>query len=142
MLGERPGRPSRLRHAHARLSRDLFYLSAMSCSRNNGYALFNSTPNPPLSRGLTLGRLNQAEGGRYALQNLSSALYEERTDSSKYLKFEVWPAPGRSKPTFQDAVRASYRPIHKGHKFGPSWVRRFVLSLGYFHRILRCLCNL
>lgn len=34
---------------------------------------------------------------------------------------EWWPAPGLSKPSFDEATKQRYTPIAKGHRFGPSW---------------------
>lgn len=39
---------------------------------------------------------------------------------------EVWHAPGRSKPTFEEAKRKHYRPLKKGERFGPSWTNHWV----------------
>lgn len=40
---------------------------------------------------------------------------------------QVWDAPGRSKPTFAEAVRAKgYRTLKKGDSFGPIWSNHWV----------------
>lgn len=39
---------------------------------------------------------------------------------------EVWHAPGRSKPSFDEARRKHYKPIRKGERFGPSWTNHWV----------------
>lgn len=49
-----------------------------------------------------------------------------RTDAPEYVRMEVWHAPGRSKPTFDEAKRAHYKPLKKGDKFGPSWTNHWV----------------
>lgn len=67
------------------------------------------------------GRLDQFIGGHYAAQNLSSALFLHRLDTAPAVRMEVWHAPGRSKPTFEEAVRAKgWKEAKKGMEMGPS----------------------
>jgi len=75
---------------------------------------------------ITLGRLDNFEGGQYSNINLSSALFEARDDSPQSISLSVWHAEGRSKPTFEQAVRAKYSPLKKGDSFGPSWTNHWV----------------
>ncbi|OCF58446.1 alpha-mannosidase [Kwoniella mangroviensis CBS 10435] len=82
--------------------------------------------------GSTHGRLDQFIGGHYADYNLSSLLFAHRLDDSKHVKLEVWSAPNRSKPSFEEAKRQNYRIAHKGEEFGPSWSNhwfRFTLHI-------------
>lgn len=51
-----------------------------------------------------------------------------RTDSQEHVKMEVWHAPGRSKPTFDEAKRKHYKALRKGERFGPSWTNHWVRS--------------
>ncbi|WVQ95701.1 hypothetical protein IAU59_002800 [Kwoniella sp. CBS 9459] len=71
--------------------------------------------------GSTHGRLDQFIGGHYRDYNLSSLLFAHKLDDEKHVKLEVWSAPNRSKPTFEEAKRQNYRPAKKGDEFGPSW---------------------
>ncbi|TYJ52493.1 hypothetical protein B9479_006887 [Cryptococcus floricola] len=71
--------------------------------------------------GSTGGRLNQFIGGHYAKYNLSSLLFAHRLDDTEHVKLEVWSAPDRSKPSFEEAKRQTYKPAKKGDSFGPSW---------------------
>lgn len=57
---------------------------------------------------------------------LSLLEFIARTDSYDHVKMEVWHAPGRSKPTFEEAKRKHYRPLKKGERFGPSWTNHWV----------------
>jgi alpha-mannosidase len=52
-------------------------------------------------------------------------LFAERIDDSKHVSLEVWSAPGRSKPTFAEAKRQTYKPAKKGDSFGPSWTNHW-----------------
>jgi alpha-mannosidase len=62
-------------------------------------------------------------GGRYSQWNLSSLIY---VDKRKDIEIVCWEAPGRSKPTFDEAKKeieaGNTKKIAPGHKFGPSWV--------------------
>ncbi|WRT70534.1 uncharacterized protein IL334_007532 [Kwoniella shivajii] len=75
--------------------------------------------------GSTHGRLDQFIGGHYADYNLSSLLFAHRSDDTKHVKLEVWSAPGRSKPSFEEAKRQNYKPAKKGEEFGPSWTNHW-----------------
>jgi len=52
-------------------------------------------------------------------------LYTHRFDDDNHVSLEVWSAPGRSKPSFEEAKRQSYRPTTKGELFGPSWTNHW-----------------
>ena len=81
-------------------------------------------------RDITQNRLNQLMGGHYSDQNLSSKLYIHRIDNPENVKLQVWSAPGRSKPTFEEAMKQKFRPTKKGESFGPSWTNHwFKVSL-------------
>ncbi|GAA5976513.1 hypothetical protein JCM11641_001325 [Rhodosporidiobolus odoratus] len=74
-------------------------------------------------RGLTLGRLNQFEGGPFP--NITDVLFEGRIDGDENVKMEVWSCPGREKVLFKEAVRKHYKPAKKGDMFGPSWTNHW-----------------
>jgi alpha-mannosidase len=66
-------------------------------------------------RDVTLGRLDRFEG------YLSDTLFEARDDTSNVVSLSVWHAPGLTKPSFQEAVKAKHwQPLKKGDSFGPS----------------------
>jgi len=70
------------------------------------------------------------QGGQYGGYNLSPLLCAHRLDDAEHVKLEVWSAPGRSKPTFAEATRQSYKPAKKGDQFGPAWTNHwFKLTL-------------
>ncbi|WWD20554.1 hypothetical protein CI109_105030 [Kwoniella shandongensis] len=71
--------------------------------------------------GSTHGRLDQFLGGHYRDYNLSALLYAHKLDDPEHVKLEVWSAPNRSKPSFEEAKRQVYKPAKKGDSFGPSW---------------------
>jgi hypothetical protein len=69
-------------------------------------------------------RLGTFLGGHYDDVNLSHVLFTERTDSDDYVKLLVWSAPGRSKPSFKEAMKQAekdgWKVAKKGNSFGPS----------------------
>ncbi|WOO79172.1 Alpha-mannosidase [Vanrija pseudolonga] len=73
----------------------------------------------------TRGRLDQFVGGHFAEVNLSALHFHARLDDEKHVKLEVWSAPGLTKPTFEEAKRAQYKPAKKGESFGPSWTNHW-----------------
>jgi alpha-mannosidase len=111
----------------------------MSCGHNHGaqanntstgsYPVQNLSPGAKWIKGLTRGRLDQFNGGHYSDVNLGSALYIHRLDSEEFVKLQVWSAPGRSKPFFDEAMKQEYKKAKKGDSFGPSWVRLICSNL-------------
>ncbi|KAK4688271.1 alpha-mannosidase, partial [Tremellales sp. Uapishka_1] len=73
------------------------------------------------SLGSLRGRLDQFHGGHYASTNLSALMFAHNLDDADHVKLEVWSAPGRSKPGFDEAKKQVYRPAKKGQEFGPSF---------------------
>jgi alpha-mannosidase len=71
-------------------------------------------------KSLTNDRTGQFTGGRYSDLNLSAVLFTERLDDKKYVELKVWSAPGRSKPSFEEAMSQEFKPASKGDFFGPS----------------------
>jgi alpha-mannosidase len=76
---------------------------------------------------LTQDRINQFTGGHFGDVNLSTALYTERLDSDKYVKLELWSAPGLTKPSFEEAMKQKFKKAGKGEVLGPSCELVFVL---------------
>lgn len=95
------------------------------------YPQLNFQARPKHIRDQTRARLNQFEGGHFSSQNLSSILYAHRIDSDTHaqnVKLIYWSAPGRTKPTFEEAVRAlakDGKEAKKGMEFGPSWTNHW-----------------
>ncbi|KAK4701933.1 alpha-mannosidase, partial [Phenoliferia sp. Uapishka_3] len=97
-------------------------------SRSSGGPLYpykSEGPKPLHFRDLTLGRLDRFEGGEYAGINLTSVLYEDRTDSTEYITLESWSSPGRTKTPFKEAIRQKFKPAKKGDTYGPSWTHHW-----------------
>ena len=69
-------------------------------------------------------RLGTFLGGHYGDVNLSHLLFTERVDSKDYVKLLVWSASGRSKPSFEEAIKQAekdgWKVARKGDSFGPS----------------------
>lgn len=91
----------------------------------SSYPLDGSSPGHKWIKSLTNDRAGQFTGGRWSSLNLSSVLYTERIDDKKYVELSVWSAPGRSKPTFEEAMRNKFKPAKKGDHFGPSWTNHW-----------------
>ncbi|BGP14223.1 hypothetical protein JCM10213_005885 [Rhodosporidiobolus nylandii] len=88
------------------------------------YPLLNlDGPQAQHFRGLTLGRLDQFEGGNFP--NITQVLFEHRIDAEENVKVEVWSCPGREKVPFSEAVRKPFKPAKKGDMFGPSWTNHW-----------------
>lgn len=84
-----------------------------------------SGPGAKWVKSLTNDRTGQFIGGRYSDLNLSSVLFTERVDDNKHVELKVWSAPGRTKPTFSEAMSKKFKPARKGDSFGPSCKRLF-----------------
>jgi alpha-mannosidase len=65
------------------------------------------------------------QGGHFADDNLSAVMFHHQRDGDDVVHLQVWSAPGRSKPTFEEAKRATYKPAKKGESFGPSWTNHW-----------------
>ncbi|KAH8919273.1 glycoside hydrolase family 38 protein [Atractiella rhizophila] len=89
------------------------------------YPELNFTPNAPIFKGTTNGRLDQFDSGSSGDTNVLAVLFEDRTDDEKHVQLEVWSAPGRTKPTFSEAVRQNFKPAKKGIMLGPSWTQHW-----------------
>ncbi|GAA6052494.1 hypothetical protein JCM3770_003794 [Rhodotorula araucariae] len=87
------------------------------------YPVVNHDPKAVHFRGLTLGRLDQFEGGNFP--NITQVLFQHRLDDKHHVILEYWSSPGRDKTPFKDAIRKSYKPAAKGLSLGPSWTNHW-----------------
>lgn len=71
-------------------------------------------------------RLNDFVGGQYADYNLTSVLFENRTDSHDVISLEKWSPKIGEKPPFAVAKKQKYIPAAKGDAFGPSWTNHWL----------------
>ncbi|KAF8671950.1 Alpha mannosidase, middle domain [Rhizoctonia solani] len=74
-------------------------------------------------KNLTKDRVKKFTDGSFASLNLPALMFTHRIDDADHVKLEVWSAPGRTKPTFEEAMKQDFKPAKKGQEFGPSWVR-------------------
>ncbi|CAO1631926.1 unnamed protein product [Sympodiomycopsis kandeliae] len=66
-------------------------------------------------------RLNDFTGGQYSDYNLTSVLFEDRSDASEVISLEKWSPKIGEKPPFSVAKKQRFVPSQKGDAFGPSW---------------------
>lgn len=66
-------------------------------------------------------RLPDFVGGQYAAYNLSSVLFEDRTDDASAIALYRWSPPAGEKPSFSEAVKHKFEKASKGDLMGPSW---------------------
>ncbi|KAI1383210.1 glycoside hydrolase family 38 protein [Hypoxylon trugodes] len=59
--------------------------------------------------------------GQWEHQNLLAMMYEGIASGPPNVRLSTWPAPGLSRPTFEEAVAGEYKPAAVGQSFGPSW---------------------
>ncbi|PWZ01460.1 putative AMS1-alpha-mannosidase [Testicularia cyperi] len=94
------------------------------------YPLLSTSDPRPVRSGLIRSiherRLDEFIGGQYADYNITSLLFEHRTDEEKYITVQSWTPPAGTKPTFEQAKTQKYVPAHKGIKFGPSWTNHWL----------------
>jgi alpha-mannosidase len=64
-------------------------------------------------------------GGHFSDINLSSVLFTHRLDDPEHVKLEVWSAPGLTKPSFDEAMKQTFKPVRKGISLGPSWTNHW-----------------
>ncbi|KIJ30485.1 glycoside hydrolase family 38 protein [Sphaerobolus stellatus SS14] len=106
----------------------------MSCNHHNhgggqAYPELNFSPGNKWVKGLTKNRINTMTQGHFSNVNLSSVLFADRRDDAEHVKLEVWSAPGRTKPGFEEAIKQKFKPAKKGDSFGPSWVSYIIDDL-------------
>jgi alpha-mannosidase len=86
----------------------------------NIYPERGTGPGAKWIKSITNDRAGQFTGGHYSGLDLSTVLFTERLDDKKHVNLKVWSAPGRSKPTFEEAMSKKFKPASKGNYFGPS----------------------
>ncbi|BGP23098.1 Glycoside hydrolase, 38 vacuolar alpha mannosidase [Rhodotorula toruloides] len=90
----------------------------------SSYPIFNNDgPRAQHFRGLTLRRLDQFESSNYP--NITSVLFQHRTDDPQHVQLEVWHSPGREKTPFKEAIRKKFVKAEKGMMLGPSWTNHW-----------------
>lgn len=106
------------------------------------YPELNFTPGAKWIKNLTQNRLGtfseflrlaaasvdaqaRVDGGHFSDVNLSSVLFIHRKDDQSLVKLQVWSAPGLTKPSFQEAMKQSFKYAQKGDSFGPSWTNHW-----------------
>jgi hypothetical protein len=95
-------------------------LANMAQSSSSTYADINLGAGAKWVKKLTQDRLNTFTGGHFGSVNLTSVLFTDRLDDEKHVQLQVWSAPGLTKPTFKEAMKAKFKSAKKGDKFGPS----------------------
>lgn len=91
--------------------------------------LSSSAPRPvrgPSIRSQDERRLNDFVGGQFASYNLTSVLFEAKTDDVKMIELEKWSPEAGEKPPFSVAKKQKYVRCRKGDTFGPSWSNHWV----------------
>jgi len=76
-------------------------------------------------KSLTQDRVKKFNDGSFAELNLPALMFIHRIDDADHVKLEVWSAPGRTKPSFKEAIKQEFRPAKKGQQFGPSWTNHW-----------------
>lgn len=98
-------------------------------SKNNdnqaGYPVLNAGPGAKWIKHLTRDRLDRFTGGLYSDSNLTSILFTHKLDNDAHVKLQVWSAPGLTKPSFEEAMKQTFKPAKKGDSFGPSWTNHW-----------------
>ncbi|PWN42751.1 putative AMS1-alpha-mannosidase [Ceraceosorus guamensis] len=66
-------------------------------------------------------RLEEFHGGQYSRWNLASVLFESSRDDEGVIRIWRWdPKPG-DKPSFDEAIKQTFRPSSTHENFSPSW---------------------
>lgn len=92
----------------------------MSTQKRDYYPELGTGPGAKWIKSLTNDRTGQFTGSRYPDLDLTAVLFTEKKDGKDYVELNVWSAPGRSKPTFKEAMNKEFKPAKKGDRFGPS----------------------
>jgi len=92
-----------------------------SSSDSSTYPEINYSPGAKWIKNLTKDRLSTFTGGHFSGSNLSSVLFIHRLDDASHVSLKVWSAPGLTKPSFQEAMKQTFKDAKKGDSFGPSW---------------------
>ena len=107
---------------------------AMMSTANSEYARTNFGVGAKWVKNLSKDRLGTFLDGRYGDVNLGSVLFTERIDDAEHVKLKGWSAPGRTKPSFQEAMKQHFVDISKGYAFGPSCTCS-IRGASYLHRL-------
>ncbi|KAI1501770.1 glycosyl hydrolases family 38 N-terminal domain-containing protein [Biscogniauxia marginata] len=59
--------------------------------------------------------------GQWEKRNLLAMMFEGVASGPPHVQLSTWPAPGLSRPTFEEAQAGEYKPAKVGDVFGPSW---------------------
>ncbi|KAF8604347.1 glycoside hydrolase family 38 protein [Ceratobasidium sp. AG-I] len=89
-------------------------------STSNSYPELNFGVGNKWIKSLTKDRVGKFTDGSYASLNLPALMFIHRIDDANHVKLEVWSAPGRTKPSFKEAIKQEFKPAKKGQQFGPS----------------------
>ncbi|KAI0032015.1 glycoside hydrolase family 38 protein [Vararia minispora EC-137] len=88
-----------------------------------GNKWIKASMHPPIN--LTKDRLGTFVTGFFSDVNLYSVLFTHRIDDTDHVKMQVWSAPELTKPSFEEAMKQSFRDVRKGESFGPSWTNHW-----------------
>ncbi|KAI0594457.1 glycosyl hydrolases family 38 N-terminal domain-containing protein [Biscogniauxia sp. FL1348] len=69
--------------------------------------------------------------GQWEKRNLLAMMFEGVASGPPHVQLSTWPAPGLSRPSFEEAMAGEFKPAKVGDVFGPSW------STHWFKVILR-----
>ncbi|TGJ86942.1 hypothetical protein E0Z10_g1832 [Xylaria hypoxylon] len=59
--------------------------------------------------------------GQWEKQNLLAMMFEGVASGPPNVQLWTWPAPGLSRPSFEEAMAGDFQPAKLGDTFGPSW---------------------
>ncbi|KAI1489751.1 glycosyl hydrolases family 38 N-terminal domain-containing protein [Biscogniauxia mediterranea] len=59
--------------------------------------------------------------GQWEKRNLLAMMFEGVASGPPHVQLWTWPAPGLSRPSFEEAMAGEYKPAKVGDVFGPSW---------------------
>ncbi|CEL56677.1 hypothetical protein RSOLAG1IB_08003 [Rhizoctonia solani AG-1 IB] len=62
-------------------------------------------------------------------------MFIHRVDDTDHVKLEVWSAPGRTKPSFEEAMKQDFKPAKKGQEFGPSFTVKIPAEWEKYERV-------
>ncbi|KAG8691622.1 Glycoside hydrolase, 38 vacuolar alpha mannosidase [Ceratobasidium sp. 423] len=86
-------------------------------------------------KNLTQDRVKKFTDGSYASLNLPALMFTHRIDDAEHVKLEVWSAPGRTKPSFEEAMKQDFKPAKKGQQFGPSFTVKIPAEWEKYERV-------
>ncbi|KAH8829151.1 glycosyl hydrolases family 38 N-terminal domain-containing protein [Flagelloscypha sp. PMI_526] len=96
-----------------------------SHASSSSYPTQNLDPGNKWIKHLTRNRTGTFVGGHYSGYNLTSVLFTHRLDNKEHVRLQVWSAPGLTKPSFEEAMKQTFKPAQKGDSFGPSWTNHW-----------------